>query len=138
MLGGSQAYAVAPVRDLQRARTFYAETLGLEPFPVPLSDDVAIAVLSAGDGSLVTLYRELEDETPMPATTVLGFNVDDLNGVLDGLRARGVEQYESNLPVPPDEHGVVALGPVRCAWIKDSEGNILILTELPSPPAAAP
>jgi|SRR5215208_6982583 len=132
MLGDFQAYGVIAVRDMQRAKDFYGSILGLEPFPIPLSEDVSTAVFVAGDGSLVSLYREFEDETPMPATTVLGFNVRNLNGVLDGLRSRGVQQYTSNLPVAADENGIVSFGPVRCAWINDSEGNIIILTELPS------
>jgi predicted enzyme related to lactoylglutathione lyase len=132
MLDKFQAYGVIPVRDMERAKSFYGATLGLEPFPVPLSDDVATAVFVAGEGSLLSLYKELEEDTPMPATTVIGFNVQDLNGVLDSLRSRGVEQYTSNLPAPGDENAIVSFGPVRCAWIKDSEGNIIILTELPA------
>jgi catechol 2,3-dioxygenase-like lactoylglutathione lyase family enzyme len=123
MLKYSPLFASFSVDSLSRAKQFYAETLGLrvvEPGP-------PVLVLQAFNGHAVMLYEKPGHE---PATfTVLNFPVDDIETMVDRLRAAGVEfeQYDEG-PLQTDEKGIATPGP-RQAWFKDPAGNILSVVQ---------
>lgn len=123
MLGDSQAFASVPVVDLDEAKRFYGEVLGLKLAETP---DPTLAVYEAGHGSLIMVYSR---PTPTQADhTAAGFRVDDVDAAVDDLIARGVHFERYEIPgVDIDERGVATFGPGKVAWFKDPGGNILSL-----------
>lgn len=127
VLTDSVVIPTLPVVDLAAARSFYEETLGLEPGP---NTGEGTAHYICGGGTQFILYRR---ETPSRADhTALGFTVEDLDAVMDQLAARGVtfEQYDQP-GLKTDERGVAVSEGMRSAWFKDPAGNILALGEFP-------
>ena len=112
------------VDDLEAARRFYGETLGLE---VSVLDEEN-GLLSLGVGDPDTLVYLSPDMTP-PSYTILNFPVDDIDAVVDELAGRGVE-FERYDAFEQDDRGV-ARGPgPDIAWFKDPAGNTLsVLTQ---------
>lgn len=124
MLKQFSAYGILVASDLDRAKKFYTEQLGLELIPAPSG----IAMFSAGNGTQVVLY-EKEGGTKA-AHTVLGFDVKNIEQVLTDLKAKGVKQDMDDLPEGTNDQGIMNYGLVKCAWIWDSEGNIIGLNEM--------
>ena len=122
MLHATFAYAKLPAQDVDRARRFYEEKLGLRPFAESgdhLYYDVA--------GVRFMIFPS----TGRPSGThdQFGFVVKDLVGTIVELRDTGVV-FEDH---PHTHDGVADFGQVRAAWFKDSEGNLLNLIEGESP-----
>lgn len=122
MLANAKAFSGFAVPDLQEARGFYEGTLGLN-----VSEDNGLLILHlAGDRN--TLVYPKPDH--VPATyTILNFPVPNLDEVVDGLAARGV-QFERYDRFDQDERGIARSddGP-RIAWFTDPAGNILSVLE---------
>lgn len=119
MLKNAPFFAGYGVDDLDAARTFYADTLGLDTVEVgPM-----LLSLRAGNGYAVLVYQR---PNHVPAEfTVLNFPVDDIEATVERMRAAGVEfeHYEDG-PTKTDEKGIAHPGPHQ-AWFKDPAGNIL-------------
>jgi catechol 2,3-dioxygenase-like lactoylglutathione lyase family enzyme len=117
-------YAKLPAQDVQRARQFYEEKLGLSPFA-----DVHGHLYYEVDGAHFLLFPSAG--RPSGTHDQLGLVVGDLKAEMTRLGAAGVvfESYEPpDVPVPL--HGnVMDMGAMKAAWIKDSEGNLLSLNE---------
>lgn len=123
MLRQSKLMAFLATRDGARARAFYETTLGL---PVLSDDDFALA-LDAG-GTMLRVQK-VPDFTPHPFTAV-GWQVADLDGVVDRLSAAGValRRYPG---LDQDGRGIWrAPSGARIAWFHDPDGNTLSLTAL--------
>ena len=122
MLANSKAFSGFAVKDIDKAQTFYAETLGLD-----VSKDDGLLTLKLAGGRDTLIYEKPDFE---PATyTVLNFPVEDIDSAVDELTRRGVsfEHYEG---FEQDEKGIWRgeEGP-PIAWFKDPEGNILAVLE---------
>jgi predicted enzyme related to lactoylglutathione lyase len=120
MLADSRAFSGFAVDDMDAAKRFYGETLGLR-----LSDgEMGIAVLHlAGDRDTI-IYPKHDHE---PASfTILNFPVEDVEAAVDALTTRGVrfERYEGT-DVETDEKGIFRGGGPLIAWFKDPAGNVL-------------
>jgi catechol 2,3-dioxygenase-like lactoylglutathione lyase family enzyme len=119
MLANTKAYSGFAVDDLKKAQEFYGETLGLK---VSVLDENALLSLHLAGGRDTVVYLKPDF---VPATyTILNFEVDDVDEIVDGLIERGVrfEKYEG---FEQDEKGVSrGIGP-DIAWFKDPAGNIL-------------
>lgn len=113
--------ATIPVADLERARSFYTDVLGLEH----LQTSEAGVLLRARDGR-VLLYSS---SAAPPGHTLAGFEVDRLEPVIETLAARGVTFEDYDLPGLQTVDHVAWIGPERAAWFRDSEGNILSISE---------
>jgi catechol 2,3-dioxygenase-like lactoylglutathione lyase family enzyme len=124
MLANAKAFSGFAVADLERARGFYADTLGVNV--EVLDEENGLLALHHPDDRDTLIYRK---DDHVPATyTVLNFRVDDVDEAVDGLAARGV-QFERYDGFPQDEKGVMRglaanRGP-DIAWFKDPAGNIL-------------
>ena len=120
MLANSRAVAFVTVTDLDRARAFYEGVLGLKV----ASQDV-FAVMAEAGGVTLRISRA---PAVLPAPyTVAGFDVEDIDTVVDGLAGRGVafERYPF-FGDQQDARGVwTAPGGARVAWFKDPDGNLL-------------
>jgi predicted enzyme related to lactoylglutathione lyase len=122
MLANSKAYSGFAVDDLDQARQFYGEALGLSVEVLDAENGLLTLHLAGGRDTLVYLSPDM---TP-PSYTILNFSVDDIDQAVDGLMARGVsfEQY-GNDEMPQDEKGVMREGGPLIAWFKDPAGNTL-------------
>jgi len=130
MLANVPVYSTLPTSDLDRARRFYGEALGLAEGPVSVQGGVFFA---AGGGTALRIYERPPDYTPAEYT-VLGFLVEDLEEEMSELRRRGVTFEEYDLPHLKTENGVYndQQRGAKGAWVKDPDGNILALTQLPN------
>ena len=126
MLGSSKAFSGIAVRDMEKARRFYGDVLG-----VRVEDgDMGMLVLRLGGERPVLLYPKADHE---PATyTVLNFPVEDVDGTVDALTERGVtfERYEGT-DTETDAKGVFRGGGPLIAWFTDPSGNILSVIQSP-------
>ncbi|HEX7100030.1 MAG TPA: VOC family protein [Acidimicrobiia bacterium] len=124
LLEPRRAFSGFAVPDIDVARSFYGDTLGL-----PVSERDGLLALHVGGGEDILVYPKPDYE---PATyTILNFPVDDVEMVVDALRSRGVEflRYEG---FNQDERGIARndYGPA-IAWFADPAGNILSVIEVP-------
>ena len=122
MLDGSKAYSGFAVDDLARAKTFYGETLGLEVKELDVGADQPLLELHLGDRP-VLIYPK-PDLAPANYT-ILNFPVQDVEGTVDELTAKGLE-FERYEGFDQDEKGIDRTGPAGgIAWFTDPAGNIL-------------
>jgi catechol 2,3-dioxygenase-like lactoylglutathione lyase family enzyme len=119
MLADTKAYSGFAVDDLEKAKQFYGETLGLRTSI--LEEGVLMQLELAGDRN--TLVYEQEGSTPA-SYTILNFPVDDVEAAVDELAARGVsfERYDG---FDQDEKGIARGSGPDIAWFKDPAGNVL-------------
>ena len=123
MLSDAPVVPMLPVVDLERAKKFYGETLGLKPDEVPFPGYV---LYRCGDGTRLGLYQRAPTKADH---TVACFQVEDLDDEMRRLRGKGVQFEEYDVPGLKTVNGVATLGDARSAWFTDTEGNILSLTE---------
>ncbi|MER6100390.1 VOC family protein [Streptomyces sp. NPDC001728] len=122
MFGETSAFSGFSVDDLDAARRFYGETLGLK-VEEQGDGETRMLFLTLAGGARVLLYPKA-DHAPA-SFTVLNFVVDDIDRAVDELTGRGVtlERYPG---FEADGKGVVrAGGGPAIAWFKDPAGNVL-------------
>ena len=122
MLGSSAVVAFAATTDMPRAREFYEQTLGLS---LVEHNDFACVFDANGTMLRVTAVAEMSGAP----YTVLGWDVGDIDAIVDGLGARGVSftRYDG---MEQDARGVwTAPSGGRIAWFTDPDGNVLSLTQ---------
>jgi catechol 2,3-dioxygenase-like lactoylglutathione lyase family enzyme len=129
MFKDTQAFSGFAVDDIDKARAFYGETLGIDVS----QNDMGLLTLTLAGNRPTIVYPKPDFE---PATyTILNFPVDDIDSVVDELIERGVafELYDG---FGQDERGVSRneYGP-PIAWFRDPAGNILAVLEDPGPAA---
>jgi catechol 2,3-dioxygenase-like lactoylglutathione lyase family enzyme len=118
MFAETRAYSGFAVDDLDRAREFYGETLGL---PITVVDEGNLITIQLAGGRDTLVYLS-PDFTP-GSYTILNFEVEDIEAAVDELASRGVE-FERYDGMEQDEKGIAHFGP-DIAWFKDPAGNIL-------------
>jgi predicted enzyme related to lactoylglutathione lyase len=125
MFASSPAFSSFAVDDLDAARTFYSDTLGLSVEDLPMAG----GLLSVGiSGSRNLMLYPKPDFTPA-TYTVLSFPVDDIDAAVDGLTDAGVslERYDG---FDQDDKGIARSGPgPMIAWFRDPAGNILAVLQ---------
>ena len=122
MLGESKAFSGFAVDDLEKAKAFYEDVLGLET-----SEEHGLMTLHLAGDRPTLVYPKPDHE---PATyTVLNFPVDDVDAAVEALMERGVafEIYEQS---GQDEKGVMRQYGPPIAWFRDPAGNILSVIQL--------
>jgi catechol 2,3-dioxygenase-like lactoylglutathione lyase family enzyme len=117
MLADTKAYSGLAVDDMDKAREFYAGTLGLTT-----SEEHGLMWLHLSGGRDTLVYPQ-PDVTPA-SYTILNFEVDDIDEAVDGLVARGV-QFERYDTVEQDDRGIFRQEGPYIAWFKDPTGNVL-------------
>ena len=118
----AKSFSSFSVNDLQKAKEFYGDTLGLE---VSESQE-GLELHTAGNS--VFLYPK-SNHTPA-SFTVLNFHVDDIEQAVDELNALGVTLEHYNQPdLKTDERGIFRGPGPQIAWFKDPAGNILSVLE---------
>jgi catechol 2,3-dioxygenase-like lactoylglutathione lyase family enzyme len=126
MLGKSHGFSSFAVKDLEAARKFYGQTLGLDAGEV--KGMKGLLQLNLAGGVKVLVYPKPDHA---PATfTVLNFPVDDVERAVAALGERGVkfEIYRDG-PVKTDSRGISTGEGPRIAWFRDPSGNIVSVLE---------
>jgi catechol 2,3-dioxygenase-like lactoylglutathione lyase family enzyme len=126
MLGAKSAAATLAVSDLEKARDFYENTLGL----TALQEDPGGITYKAGN-SVVLVYPS-EYAGTNQATAATWAAGDDFDAIVEDLKAKGVafEHYD-DLPETTREGDVHTMGDLKGVWFKDPDGNILSLIDMP-------
>jgi predicted enzyme related to lactoylglutathione lyase len=117
MFGATKAFSGFSVDDVQAAKRFYGETLGLR-----VSEQNGMLTLHIAGDRDILVYPKADHR---PATyTILNFPVDDIDKAVDQLTERGVriERYDN---IEADDKGVVRGGGPLIAWFTDPAGNVL-------------
>ena len=118
MFTDTKAFSGFAVPDIDTARKFYGETLGLDVTDGPMG---LLTLNLAGDRP--TLIYPKPDHEPANYT-ILNFPVEDVDAAVDELAARGVE-FERYEGFDQDERGIMRGNGPDIAWFKDPAGNIL-------------
>jgi catechol 2,3-dioxygenase-like lactoylglutathione lyase family enzyme len=123
MFKDTKAFSGFSVDDIEKAKDFYGQVLGLE-----VTEEYGMLTLHIAGGTNILVYPK---PNHTPATfTILNFPVDDIEKAVGELNRRGVqfEQYEGEIQT--DEKGIARSeeGP-PIAWFKDPAGNILSVLE---------
>lgn len=126
MLTNAKITAILPATDLERAKNFYTEKLGLRISPKP--DQPGGILFEGGAGTELFVY---ERATAGAEFTQVGFTVEDLVSEVNELKAKGVVFEEYDLPGIKTENSIASFGEYMVAWFKDSEGNIIALDQRP-------
>ncbi|MGA8978083.1 MAG: VOC family protein [Pedococcus sp.] len=123
MLRNSKAFSGFSAKDIDAARAFYAEVLGLE-----VTDQMGLLTLHLGGDHRAIVYPK-PDHQPA-GFTVLNFPVPDIDAAVDELTAAGVEfeKYEGT-PIETDAKGILRKGGPLIAWFTDPSGNILSILQ---------
>ncbi len=122
MLDSSNVYATIPAQDLERAKSYYADTLGLKP-----AEERPEGVrYVCGEGQFLLFESSGE---PSGAHTQVAFLVQDVEATVAQLRQNGVVFEEYDMPGIKTEGGIAEIAGGKGAWFKDSEGNLLNIAE---------
>jgi catechol 2,3-dioxygenase-like lactoylglutathione lyase family enzyme len=125
----SKAFSSFSVDDVERARTFYGETLGLKT-----SAEMGQLVLHIAGGGTVFVYGKGADHSPASFTVLnLQIPAGSIDQTVDELAAAGVkfEHYDGQGGAPStDEKGINRDEGPTIAWFKDPAGNVLSIVEV--------
>jgi catechol 2,3-dioxygenase-like lactoylglutathione lyase family enzyme len=131
MLSAARYQTTLPCSDLERAKSFYADKLGLIP-----ADDRPGQEMFEGrvfyegrDGGQLLLF--LSNGRASGSFTQMGFSVADIDAEVRDLKQQGVQFEEYDFPGFDQATGIAQTGDHRAAWFKDSEGNLLVIVQLP-------
>jgi catechol 2,3-dioxygenase-like lactoylglutathione lyase family enzyme len=123
MLGKADATPMIAVKDLDRAREFYEDKLGLKTDDEWSAEGVT---LKSGD-TLINVYRS--EFAGTNKATALTFDVDDIAKEVSELKEKGIFFEHYDLP-GLEQRGDLYVGEgMKTAWFKDPDGNILSLIE---------
>jgi len=122
MLASYPIHATLPATDLERAKRFYTEMFGL----TAESEAPEGIFFRSGDTRFLVFPS---GGTASGTHTQLSWTVDDIESEVAALQARGVNFEEYDMPSLKTINGVALMGPVKIAWMKDSEGNLLSVAQ---------
>ena len=122
MLGKADAIPMIAVRDLDRARRFYEETLGLET-----REDFGEGLMMKTGDTQISVYRSEHAGTNQ--ATALTFEVDDIEQEVQELKDKGIFFEHYDLPGLEQQGDLYVAEGMKTAWFKDPDGNILSLLE---------
>jgi len=129
MLKSARAQTALPAQDLDRAKAFYRDKLGLQP----LEEDAGNVRYRVGDGTEFNVFRTMG--APSGTHTQMAFIVEDIVGEVKDLKSRGVTFEEYDYPELKTRDGIAEGGGAKVAWFKDSEGNLLNIVQPARVPA---
>jgi catechol 2,3-dioxygenase-like lactoylglutathione lyase family enzyme len=125
-LDGYSIIGFVTIFNVERAKSFYRDTLGLRL----VSEESPFAVVFDAHGTMLRLAISPQAVKPGQGT-VLGWQVSDIEAVVRELAGRGVV-FEHYAFLKPDELGIwTAPTGAKIAWFKDPDGNVLSVSEHP-------
>jgi predicted enzyme related to lactoylglutathione lyase len=127
MLKNAAIVPYIPVADVARAREFYERKVGLKP-----KEEYAGGVIyECGKGSWVFIYPSAGAGTSKASSAF--WAVDDVEAEVVELKARGVVFEQYDMPGIKTVNGIATGGGAKTAWFKDTEGNILAVSQRTRP-----
>jgi len=123
MLKSSPIVPYIPVADLERARKFYEEKIGLTPKEIYAGG----VIYECGGGTWVFMYPSGGAGTSKASTAF--WAVEDVEKEVAELKSRGVVFEEYDMPQIKTENSIATGGGAKTAWFKDSEGNIMAISQ---------
>lgn len=127
MLNDSKVTANVPVSDMDRARSFYADKLGLKP----ADENPGGLVYTTRGGTTFFLYET--DYAGKAGHTIAQWHVSNVDDEVRELKAKGLQFEHYDMPGVKWEGDVARMeGMGSAAWFKDSEGNIMCLDDAPT------
>jgi predicted enzyme related to lactoylglutathione lyase len=123
MLSDARYETSLPCSDLERAKSFYADKLGL----TPASEQSAGAFYEGRDGTRFILFPS--SGSASGSHSQMGFMVADIDAEVRDLKQRGVQFARYDFSGFDKATSIADVGGVRAAWFKDSEGNLLGLVQ---------
>jgi catechol 2,3-dioxygenase-like lactoylglutathione lyase family enzyme len=118
MLGDATVFTTIAVRDVQLAKEFYAEKLGLNQ----IDENEGGVMYESGMGKLFTY------QAPTAGTnraTCAAWDVDDIEQTVSDLQAKGIMFENYDIPDAEVDGFIYTMGSQKAAWFKDPDGNIL-------------
>jgi predicted enzyme related to lactoylglutathione lyase len=122
MLVDNPVHTALPATDLERAKHFYAEKLGLS-----VEREAPEGVFFHSGNTRFLVFPS--QGTPSGTHTQMGWTVDDIEAEVSDLKSSGVVFEEYDFEGFDRDKGIATTGPAKAAWFKDSEGNLLGLVE---------
>lgn len=125
MLGNSNISATIAVSDLTKAKEFYGTTLGLNQ----KDENPGGIAYTAASGDLFVYESQTAGHNQ---ATSADFEVANIEEVVAALKDKGVTFEHYDMPGTTLEGDVHVMGPMKAAWFKDPDGNILGLSSMPT------
>jgi predicted enzyme related to lactoylglutathione lyase len=122
MLKRAPIRAYIPARNVARARKFYEQNVGLTP-----KEEYAGGVIYECGGTEVFMYPTSNAGTSKASQAY--WEVDDVEAEVAELKGRGVVFEEYDMPGIRTKNGISVGGGAKTAWFKDTEGNILAISQ---------
>jgi catechol 2,3-dioxygenase-like lactoylglutathione lyase family enzyme len=124
MLAHAAIHPTLPAVDLQRARRFYQDTLGLKV----IREDPSPGILfEAGKGSSIYVYQRGATKAEH---TEAAFTVENVEAEVNELRGKGIRFEDIDIPGIKTVNGIATMDGHKAAWFKDTEGNILGISDM--------
>ena len=123
MLQNSRMYSYIPVKDLARARDFYEKKVGLTPADVRQGG----VIYQFGEHTACFMYPTENAGTSKASQAF--WEVADVEREVAELKKRGVTFEDYDNPPIKTVNNIAAVGQVKTAWFKDTEGNIMALVQ---------
>ena len=121
MLRDTPAFSGFSTNDIDAARAFYRDTLGVE-----VREEMGMLNLALGGGQRVIIYPK--DDHQAATYTCLDFEVAEIDAAVDALAAKGV-RFERYAGLEQDERGIMRQFGPPIAWFRDPAGNIIALIQ---------
>jgi catechol 2,3-dioxygenase-like lactoylglutathione lyase family enzyme len=121
VLASTDAIATIAVKKIEPARKFYEGTLGLKPMP---TEEPGVQGYKSGNSSVLVYQSQYAGTNKATAAT---WAVENLEGVVRDLKAKGVRFEHYDFPGATRQGDVHGTGKTKAAWFKDPDGNILAL-----------
>ncbi len=123
MISNLTAMATIPAANIERAKKFYSDKLGFKPEE---TEPTGVVIYKSG-GSSFLLYESQFAGTAK--NTAVTFQTDNVERDVRDLRNKGVKFEDYDMGDLKTVNGIASMGDVKSAWFKDTEGNIIALTE---------
>ena len=125
MLQKGRVAAALPAQDIDRAKGWYRDKLGMEPMR---TEPDGGAVYEGGDGTYFLVFPSMGKASG--DHTQIGFEVDDVEATVEEMSRNGVVFEQYDFPeLKTDDRGIAEIMDQKGAWFKDSEGNLLSVGE---------
>lgn len=119
MLGSHRVFPTIPAADLDRAKRWYEEKLGLKP---ARETEAGLVYTVAGGTGFLLYPTQFAGKAP---NTLMGFETDDVEGDVATLKKKGVKFEDYDMPGLKTVNSIASFGKAKGAWFRDCEGNIL-------------
>ena len=123
MLSDARVHTTLPASDIDRAKRFYTEVLGLS-----IESEAPGGVFFLSGNTHFLVYPA--SGAASGAHTQMGWQVDDIEAEVPALKERGVQFEAYDFPGFDQSTSIATTGPIKAAWFRDTEGNLLGIVQL--------